>query len=150
VVEAVANLQYTRLAVCSRFAQKIKRFVDAVGAGYGSEELKQQLNTAVAERDRLRAAPPVAPPVNVVRVVTDAVTRYHAMLANLGATFGKSAERAQAVLAALFETIPVDRRGLATVTLDTRRVLDFGGRNLDGSGGSLPLIPTQRRLSLAA
>jgi hypothetical protein len=53
----------------------------------------------------------------------------------------------------VFDAIPVDGQGRATVTLDVRKMLSFVGaelpRGLDGSGGLICLFPTSHRLSLA-
>jgi hypothetical protein len=88
---------------------------------------------------RVLVAAPVL--VNVEKVVTDAFVQYRALVNDMVGAAEESPERGQAVMAGVFETIPADRQGRATVTLDLQKMLSFVGaelpRGLDGSGGPL-------------
>jgi hypothetical protein len=133
---------------------QIDRYVAAIGQGLLSPALRDKLAEAEAEKAALLAAPPPAAPTNVVRLVTDAVTRYRGMVADLREWVSRDPECAQAILAGLFGVIPVDRKGVATLTLDSAKVLNLQGfareRELGGSGGSLLPKSLSVRVSLIA
>ena len=76
-------------------------------------------------------------PRPVERLVVDAFKRYQQLMADLAATLRKAPELALPALASVFETIPVDAAGRATVPLDLQRVLNLSGENSDGSGGRI-------------
>jgi hypothetical protein len=109
---------------------------------------KARWKAAVAERDALRAKAVPDPRANLVRLVTDALARYRALVDNLAEALGKDSGRAREALAAVFGTIPVDREGRARVTLDVTKVLEFAGfggpRGLSGSGGTLCQLSERR------
>lgn len=101
--------------------------------------VKNRLAAAEAERARLLASPPEPDdPARVVRLMTDGMERYRVMVADLRTWLNKDPERAQGILAGLFEVIPVTRDGQATVRLETQKILSLVGVNgLDGSGGRI-------------
>lgn len=127
-----------RIAVLDR---KIANFAAAIGEGLLSPELKHRMAEAERERAALKAEPTAPVRMNVERVVTDAFAQYRQLVDDMAGAAGDSPERGRAVMERLFEAIPVDRQGRATVTLDLRKMLSFVGaelpRGLDGSGGRI-------------
>jgi site-specific DNA recombinase len=121
--------------------KKIGNYAAAIGEGLLSAELKQRMAEAERERQSLKSAPVAPVRVNVERVLTDAFTAYRRLVDDLAGAAEDSPERGQAVMAGVFEAIPVDRHGRATVTLDVQKMLSFVGaalpRGLVGSGGRI-------------
>jgi hypothetical protein len=128
--------------------KKIANYAAAIGEGLLSPELKQRMVEAERERASLKAAKVAPAPVNMEKVLTDAFTAYRQLVDDLPGAARLNPERGQAVMAGVFETIPVDRHGRATVTLDYEKLLSFTNtalpRGLGGSGGLRLKLPAAR------
>jgi hypothetical protein len=118
--------------------KKIANYAAAIGEGLLSPELRQRMAEAERERADVKAAPATPARANVEKAMTDAFKVYRELVDDIA---GEAAEQGQAVMARLFDTIPVDRQGRATVTLDLENMLSFTNaalpRGLVGSGGRI-------------
>ena len=64
---------------------------------------------------------------------------------NLPRELAKEPARAQAFIAELFQTIPVTRAGMATVTLKFQQIMSLvGAQNAGGSGGRITRLSANR------